>query len=363
MVWVDSINEGLTTATQTQRYSFTARLVTFCLGFYLLVSVALVAVIRISGERWWPATVLMFGPRWVWGVPLVVLIPAALCPGRRRVNLTLAAVSLLVVAKLLLGFCVPWRAWADRMDSATPASALHLRVMTCNIHAAFLNETAAADLIDRTQPDVVAFEEWFGKHSQRLGRAPGGGRWHVLQDGELRLQSRYPIRHGPIFFDHGWGGGAAGEFVLLTPAGPVPLVVLHFASPHNAISNAVRLHPTAEAKLQGNSWVRGAQAGSVSDFAARAGNAVLVVGDFNMPADSELFRRDFSDFDDAFASAGWGFGWTYFARGTAVRIDHVLSGSAWRTDACHVGAFIGSPHRPVIADLTLLTRPGSTTQP
>ena len=38
-------------------------------------------------------------------------------------------------------------------------------------------------------------------------------------------------------------------------------------------------------------------------------------------------------------------------RKTTVRIDHVLAGKGWNCVRCWVGPNVGSPHRPVLADL------------
>jgi endonuclease/exonuclease/phosphatase (EEP) superfamily protein YafD len=44
--------------------------------------------------------------------------------------------------------------------------------------------------------------------------------------------------------------------------------------------------------------------------------------------------------------------YTFFGGKTAVRIDHILAGPGWRCRRCRVGPDAGSPHRPVIADMT-----------
>jgi vancomycin resistance protein VanJ len=41
-----------------------------------------------------------------------------------------------------------------------------------------------------------------------------------------------------------------------------------------------------------------------------------------------------------------------------VRIDHVLAGPGWHCDRCRVGPHVGSPHRPVLADLIWSGPPG-----
>ena len=54
----------------------------------LLALIAL--LINFTGDRWWLGTLLMFGPRWVWGVPLFPLALIAVVPlsaGKLRATL------------------------------------------------------------------------------------------------------------------------------------------------------------------------------------------------------------------------------------------------------------------------------------
>src|ERR1700720_2127653 len=41
---------------------------------YLALLLAVWALLRL-GDRWWPATLLLFGPRWPFALPLLVLTP------------------------------------------------------------------------------------------------------------------------------------------------------------------------------------------------------------------------------------------------------------------------------------------------
>jgi vancomycin resistance protein VanJ len=89
----------------------------------------------------------------------------------------------------------------------------------------------------------------------------------------------------------------------------------------------------------------------VAAEAARAAGPVLLVGDFNTPPESAIFRRVWAGYADAFSDAGWGWGYTFWTRLAAVRIDHVLVGRGGRATSCRVGPDVGSPHRPVVADV------------
>ena len=89
----------------------------------------------------------------------------------------------------------------------------------------------------------------------------------------------------------------------------------------------------------------------LEDFADLFEAPMIYAGDFNLPVDSNIFRHTLYDFTDAFSATGFGFGMTYHAKWTITRIDHIVGNEGWRFGKCYVGPFVGSPHRPVIADM------------
>ena len=286
-----------------------------------------------DGADVWPAMGL--------AVPLVLLLPA--CVLFRRRSMTVLAVAGWVVLVPIMDLCLPWRPLLHSF-----AHGRHLRIVTCNTHGSALDLRAMSDFIDATQPDVVAMQEW----GEGFVHPPlGAGRWYELTDGEQRIQSRYPVkRMGPVV-DGGWGQGSATRFELQTPVGPVPFFSIHLASPHNAIRSVVQFKSSAGDSVENNSIIRRQQAAMVGLEAGRAGAAIIMAGDFNMPCDSDAYRMNLSEFSDAFSVGGFGFGWTYHWKGTDARIDHVLSGEHWRCSRCWVGPPMGSPHEPLVADL------------
>src|SRR6516165_8233628 len=50
---------------------------------YLALLLAMWLVLYFYGDSWWLATIMLFGPRWVCGLPLAVLVPAATIWRRR----------------------------------------------------------------------------------------------------------------------------------------------------------------------------------------------------------------------------------------------------------------------------------------
>lgn len=314
---------------------------------YLVVAVSLWLLLVAQADQWWFATVILFGPRWTALLPLVILLPAALAVRRR--SIWPMAAGALVVLFPVMGLCIPWR---GAMSSAQAAGAPAIRIITCNAHRGLLDSGAFARLIEETHPDVVAMQEWTSKHLAAFANDRG---WYVLRDDELCLVSRYPIRRLEDVAAAAWKAqrfaGAAVCYELATPHGPVPLINLHLASPHRQFDAVLARSGGADGAVEQNSFVRRVQAGAIGRVVGRSGGATIVLGDFNTPAESDIFDTCRGPLADAFGTAGVGFGYTYRSRWTAVRIDHVLSGGSWRPRRCWVGPDVGSPHRPLIAEL------------
>jgi endonuclease/exonuclease/phosphatase (EEP) superfamily protein YafD len=283
----------------------------------------------------------MFAPRWVLLLPLAVLLPAAAIRARPAL-VPLAAAT--VVAAFASGFNLPVLQVITPAPVGTP-----FRVMTLSMHYSEADSPRLDALIAETAPDVVAVQEWPGAHRSALNGAPG---WHVRETPRLFLASRHPVlwatdlgarpADGPL---------VAAHYELDTPAGTVHLFSLHASSNRQGISDALKRDPKAAAEVRANSGRRWAQSAAVAGRAAGCGGPAVVVGDFNAPPESAVFPEVWGRYTDAFAAAGWGWGYTYYGDRTAVRIDHVLAGPGWRVLRCRVGPDVGSAHRPVIADL------------
>ncbi len=321
-------------------------------GAYLVAVIALYLMIRLIGERWLPVSLLLFGPRWMVALPAVPLMVTAVL-ARRRLAIGATLIALIVVVWPLMGFCVSWA----RLKGDPPTDgAYHLRVISFNAHEQSVPRDRKAwdEMIRTAQPDVIALQEWRG--GPTVTGAAGG--WYGIDDGELRLESRYPVHQtGSLFKSDLPSMGAATQFEIETPAGPVPFVVVHFASPHGSLRDAVqgRRRWGSNPTLGENTQDRDDQAQAIAQAAKELGGQAIVLGDFNLPSDSQTFRQSFGALTDAFVNdGGFGFGWTYTTRSTAVRIDHVLVGSHWRCGRAWVGPNVGSPHRPLIADLELV---------
>jgi vancomycin resistance protein VanJ len=320
------------------------RLAAWCFSWiYLAAVVTAWVIIHFCGDRWWLATLLLLGPRWVFALPLVVLIPAALL--LHRPSLYVIGVASVMLIGPVMDFC-----WHLNLADPDQRSAGSLRIVTCNMHGEEGNLAALAAFVKSAKPDVLAVEEWpYGAPASRRVIP----QWNQFTYTEIHLESPYPIDTVDLHLLHSKTSlsGDAVEVQLRLPTGSVPMIALHLDSPHGGISAAVRGDPDGPAVVEASSLRRSRHAAAMGAAARAAGPHIIILGDFNMPLDGVGDAQAFDGLHDAFKSAGFGFGWTYYWRGTAVRIDHILYGANWRCVDCRVGPYVGSPHRPVVATL------------
>lgn len=314
-----------------------------CSWLFAAAVVALWALVRWQSERWWPATALLFGPRWVWALPVVGLAPAALFLAPR--SLWVQAAAVLWVVGTFMNLCLPWRAVLD--ESPTGPT---LRVLSLNTHRNFLNAPALRAYIDQVEPDVVALQDWKDHTLPEVFPSRG---WHLHVDNkELCLASRHPIRDarpvltGPALTRR----GTCLHYRLDTPAGTVHFCNLHLATPRRGLTAVMEKWWDGGAALQANSDMRREQAVYIVSGLREVDGPLLLAGDFNTPEDSTLYDEYWSRYANAFSRKGLGWGFTFRTNRAAVRIDHQLAGPDWRCVRCWVGPDVGSQHRPLVAD-------------
>jgi endonuclease/exonuclease/phosphatase (EEP) superfamily protein YafD len=284
----------------------------------------------------------MFSPRWLFALPVFLFAPIVIVTRRRA--LWPLALSSAVVLGPLMGFCVPWRP----IIGLGPADQ-QIRVLTCNAHFNDLDAEAFSRLITLHDPHLVVLQGWLGKNKTTVF---GETSWHLRRDKELCLASRYPVQRVEVAADSifGKGGGNFARYDLETSTGTIHVFNLHLASPREALQTVVDWSSETPTILQANSDLRRSQSEIIRKWTEEVDGPILLVGDFNTPSDSTIYRQCWSDFHNGFGEAGFGWGYTYFTRRAAVRIDHQLGGPGWQCRKCWVGPNVGSPHRPVIAD-------------
>jgi endonuclease/exonuclease/phosphatase (EEP) superfamily protein YafD len=310
---------------------------------YLAAMMGAALTLWLWGDRWPPATALLFGPRWVLLLPAPLLIILAVL---FRPNLLLPILGGLGVALgPAMGYRTGWRAW---LGTGTGS----LRVITYNID---WSQNPSATLIPneltRFEPDVMVFQEC-NPAMQDPEHWPAG--WKVRAEGSICLGSRYPVLVETADSTREVGDlgdtGIARFFRLEGPDGPIDIAVVHLETPRKGLEmlrysgDISRMDPSTLVRRIGSSRVR--------SWISRQSSDAIVAGDFNMPVESVIYRKDWSDCRNAFSAVGRGFGYTRILRRFSVRIDHVLScGEGWVPVRALVGPHLGSDHLPLIVDL------------
>jgi endonuclease/exonuclease/phosphatase family metal-dependent hydrolase len=240
------------------------------------------------------------------------------------------------------------------MSPADPPAGFHLRVMTCNVDGEAFDTDAFKAVLDLSQPDLVALQEWPAGQGRESQLFPAEAGWHLRGgSGGLVFASRFPIRaQTGLKNERGWRD-LSNRFELDTPIGILHFVCLHLETPRKGIE------PVLENRwrwwrgipeLQDNIAVRWRESEQVRDAIRIVDGPILIAGDFNMPVESGIYRSHWADFTDAFSAAGRGLGHTKFTRWYGIRIDHLLAGPGWSCRGCWVAEDIESDHRPLIAD-------------
>jgi vancomycin resistance protein VanJ len=338
-----------------RRLVVAARALAVIYPFGLLVAVV---VLRWVGESWWVSTIGLYLPRLVLGVPLpfVALALLALRQGRWLWS-QLASVFFLLFP--LMGLVLPWPRSAD-------AGAPTMRLLSYNINSGHGGVEQLVEEMDRFSPDVVLLQE-IG-HRDELeavlrARFPTVDLW-----GQFALASRYPLlaRDEPekLPFYGQLRSPRCVRAVLDTPLGRIVLYNVHPISPREDFGTlrghglrreilSGRLFSGSSAPvIQENAALRGREIEGVAQVAAKETDPVIVAGDTNLPTLSKVFGRYLSGYQDGFAKAGAGFGYTYpNDRRPWMRIDRILATDALKFVGFEVGASKASDHLCVVATL------------
>lgn len=341
------------------RRSAAARTVAILAWAYLGAACLLAIILWGLGDAWWPATVLLFSGRWVFLLPLVLLVPAALVVRRPRLLAPLLLGGLVVLGPVM-GFRTGWRRWLLPSPTGT-----HFRVVTFNVDGGDQLAAQLPFLLSEWAADIVALQECGARLAAEARQLPG---WHEHDAGDLCLLSRHPIREArPMdrsalarVRESRTGIGGAGfvaRYALDTPRGIVGFTNVHLETPRKGLEGLVGGYPPFEAgRLRQNTELRDVEADLARRWADQGPTPMIVAGDFNTPVESRIFRRRWGGLDDAFSRAGVGLGMTKYNGWIRARIDHVLTGAGWHADRAEVGPDAGSDHRPLIVDLTMETR-------
>jgi len=304
------------------------------------------------GDRTVLGTVLLFMGRWVFLLPLILLVPVTLW--LRRDRLVVLALAALVVLGPIMGFRTGWR----RLIPGP--SGVPIRVASFNVEGGGVIAQMLPGLLDQWNAQVVAFQECGDNLVAAANRLSG---WHHVETKDLCLLSRYPIRRAEVMDRSALdrvkqseekeigGAGYVVRFILDGPAGPIRVANLHLETPRKGFEGLMERDLR---RMRMNTEIRDVESHLARAWVDSGTGPLIVLGDFNTPVESRIFRQHWGDLADAFSKAGFGLGMTKYNGWIRVRIDHVLTNDQWHVDRASVGPDAFSDHRPLLVDLTFV---------
>jgi vancomycin resistance protein VanJ len=315
---------------------------------YLGLALVSAAGVWLLADRWWPATVLLFGPRWIVALPLVVLVPAALLVDRPLLAPVVAAG--LIALGPVIGLHTGWR-----RVFVSPDPERDIRVMSFNTEGGRGVSWTPTGVLDALEVDIAALQECTADVADRV-RSVGG--WHVDVRGGACLFSRFPIlavtqMDREAFLAAG-GAGLVVTYVLALGDREVRLTNVHLETPRAGLE-AIRAGRIDEGAplLEGKSALRTIEHRFARRWVDTLPSPRLVLGDFNSPPESPMFREYWGGWQNAFSLAGRGLGGTRLNGWIRARIDHILADEAWTVVRSWLGPNLGSDHAPILADVRL----------
>ncbi len=302
------------------------------------------------GDRWWPMTVLLFGPRWLTALPLLVLLPMAVKLDKKMM-IPLAVAGILAIGPVM-GFRIGVRGWF-----ASAPAAQTLRVATFNAAGGGTLKGPLSWVLNEINAEIVAFQECGPPLRDQIALLPEQA-WYQHTGFQMCLLSRFPIVSADQMnresLEYAGGSGFVIRYGIEVSDTVIHVTNLHLDTPREGLeplrSGAVR---EGIGNLRSKSFIREIESRQGRAWADSAGGPLIVMGDFNSPVESSIYQEYWGDLQNAFSRAGFGFGSTRLSRWIRVRIDHVLVGEDWRVLKAFVGPKLGSDHRPMIAHIAL----------
>ena len=328
-------------------------LLTWLCWLYVIVLVVIAVGMPFLGGVWWPATLLLYAPRFLLGLPLLILLPWALAVHRRL--LILLGIGLFVLCDPIMGWCWPPLFRSD----VTSSEGRQLTVLTCNIYSNAVSPNTWNTLLQQTKPDVIGLQESASNWRQYV---PDG--WHAVRQGSIVLASRFPLQETAYSASEleTWSYVDAVCGSIEVDGATVQLAVVHLISPQHAIRDVLDRETGIDTKNIGNMndkmTRRRLESRRVADWVSqRAHRPLIVMGDFNLAAESRIYHESWSWLTNAFSRVGSGFGYTKqtplgpLEFGT--RIDHILCNEQVSVRTCQVQDDVGSDHLPVVAKVVI----------
>lgn len=348
---------------QDQQRAKKSRWLAVLSGINLVFILTFAWLLVFLSEDWWLSMVLVYLPKLPFALPAAVLVLWSLMS--RSKWLVVNLVSLGVVAGPMMGLVAPLDRLLGNQPHPQPDD---LRVVSCNIQGFQPAFPLVVAELQRFSPDLVVFQEVRGDDHPLLAQEFAG--WHVVRDNYYWIGSKYPVKMIRTLESKSFDRVAGLLVELELPTGPIQVADIHLMTARRSLSEISipgMLDGEDQQMIVEHQTFRELE---MQDVRAQlddssAAQPQILMGDFNTPSSSSLFQGLWSDYQNTFEVAGFGYGYTSPCKQHAhwlnntpwVRIDHILCSHDWEVISCEVGKENGSDHRMIAATLRLRSYP------
>ena len=311
-------------------------------------------LLDVMSEKWWFSMALTYLPRSPY---LVLTIVLALFSFRwcRKANWVNFGAMVLVLVPVM-GLRIPFET-LGYAESTKP----YIKILSCNVQGYHPDFLTVLKEVSRVNPDIVAFQE-IAHESDLLKEY--FHEWHSVHVTEFWIGSKFPIRLvGQCDFRQ-FKRTTAIKVEVEGPTGTFMLSNVHLMTAQRSLDE-LSFHKLLTSDepydFRRHIGLRDEEAFVTRAFVSDGDASVpaIVVGDFNLPMSSNLYRAHWGEFQNAFDVVGFGFGYTspcrphrfWFDGVPWLRIDHILTSQHWDILDCRVGSKNGSDHRLVTAEV------------
>tara|TARA_R110001583_G_scaffold22536_1_gene84487 strand:+ start:9030 stop:9956 length:927 start_codon:yes stop_codon:yes gene_type:complete len=291
-----------------------------------------------------PKYALLFGPRW-W---LLIIVVGLFVFWRYLSKLQLQLSPLLILLSInFLDFQLP----SITSYFSNPTASQKISVLSANVGGGGdkkilenIGFSERVDIILLQEARRVPLEKVFSLYNFK--ECVSG----------LCIFSKYPFKKVQVLNRNLFGGW--GDFAVFyevkTPFGVISLANVHFETPRSVLMGLIyrffdfKLAQSIESNRQFES--------DLVSLWSKNKTHTLIVGDFNMPQNDNIYQRSFTHLNNAIATKGFGFNATKHTSWYGVRIDHVLYSDDFTLNAVEVIESIGGDHRPIIATFNVVNK-------
>jgi hypothetical protein len=283
---------------------------------------------------------LLFAPRW-WVISL--LLPVVILDRSLIVKQWKMVLITLPFAFYYLNFQLPIsNIFVNSVGQSLP-------IMSANLSGGIENSDLMKEHIVNEQLVLIAFQETPENEAKKI--IPQGWNMHCI--GQMCLASAYKLKflnsQSRQFF--GGYGNLGLLYQLQINERKIFVMNVHLETPRKGFEDFQLSKLNFEA-IFNNSEQRYLESSIISSWLDDKA-PLIIMGDFNMPVESSIYRENFGHYNNAFNKAGVGFGFTKHTRVLSIRIDHILTDEYFSVIRAKIGSDVGSDHRPILATLVL----------